>query len=203
MVIAFVGKAESLPENTTESKTKSEMPVSDKLWISGYKDFIHNSNCSYYNRGEGHFQKDSTDGKIDCKICGGRNPIPIEKTEPTKLSGVVKTKYDTQTVKKEVNSEQENDQVSRTSGVYWMTSSTGVIHNSSCRYYKNSDGSLTDGKSGGRDCKICGGTGTKSILDSNIEERTSGPQGQAIQTGPRGGRYYINKNGNKTYLRRK
>lgn len=31
----------------------------------------------------------------------------------------------------------------------------------------------------------------------------SGGSGRTIQTGPRGGRYYINSNGNKTYIRRK
>lgn len=39
---------------------------------------------------------------------------------------------------------------------YWITSSSGVRHNSSCRYYHNSkgyEGSSTDGRA----CKICGG----------------------------------------------
>lgn len=34
-----------------------------------------------------------------------------------------------------------------------------------------------------------------------LQERNA-PAGQSIQTGPRGGRYYINKNGNKTYIKR-
>lgn len=37
---------------------------------------------------------------------------------------------------------------------------------------------------------------------TQISEGASG-SGHTIQTGPRGGRYYINKNGNKTYIKRK
>jgi regulator of replication initiation timing len=39
---------------------------------------------------------------------------------------------------------------------YWITTSSGVRHNSSCRYYKNSRGRLC-GPDEGRPCKICGG----------------------------------------------
>ncbi len=39
---------------------------------------------------------------------------------------------------------------------YWITTSTGVRHNSSCRYYMNSKGRLCT-KNEGRACKICGG----------------------------------------------
>lgn len=101
-----------------------------------------------------------------------------------------------------------------TGQTYWITSSSGIIHNSSCRYYKNSKGyESKDGKDGVRNCKICGGTGndssaSKTDTKSNGSSSGSvssgtGPQGQAIQTGPRGGKYYINKNGNKTYVKRK
>jgi hypothetical protein len=40
---------------------------------------------------------------------------------------------------------------------YWQTSSTGVIHNSSCRLYKRSKGKMVDSSAVGRNCKICGG----------------------------------------------
>jgi hypothetical protein len=39
---------------------------------------------------------------------------------------------------------------------YWLTSSSGIRHNSSCRYYMNSKG-RTCTKDEGRACKICGG----------------------------------------------
>ena len=43
----------------------------------------------------------------------------------------------------------------KTSG-YWITTSSGVRHNSSCRYYMNSRGRAC-GPNEGRACKICGG----------------------------------------------
>ena len=39
---------------------------------------------------------------------------------------------------------------------YWITTSSGVRHNSSCRYYMNSRGRAC-GATEGRPCKICGG----------------------------------------------
>src|SRR5664280_931320 len=41
-------------------------------------------------------------------------------------------------------------------GGYWLTISSGVRHNSSCRYYMNSKGRQC-GPNEGRACKICGG----------------------------------------------
>ena len=42
------------------------------------------------------------------------------------------------------------------SGSYWLTTSSGVRHNSGCRYYRKSKGRPC-GKGEGRGCKICGG----------------------------------------------
>ncbi|NQT14254.1 MAG: thermonuclease family protein [Planctomycetes bacterium] len=42
------------------------------------------------------------------------------------------------------------------SGDYWLTTSSGVRHNSSCRYYKKSNGSPC-GPDAGTPCKVCGG----------------------------------------------
>lgn len=39
---------------------------------------------------------------------------------------------------------------------YWITNSSGVRHNSSCRYYMNSNGRKCS-KNEGRSCKVCGG----------------------------------------------
>jgi len=35
-----------------------------------------------------------------------------------------------------------------------------------------------------------------------VDNTVKGPQGQPVMTGPRGGKYYINKNGKKTYLKK-
>jgi hypothetical protein len=40
---------------------------------------------------------------------------------------------------------------------YWITSSSHKRHNSSCRWYKNSNGYCTDDPNEGVACKICGG----------------------------------------------
>jgi hypothetical protein len=42
---------------------------------------------------------------------------------------------------------------------YWRTSSSYVIHNSSCRWYNNSSGRFVEYEAEGRDCKVCGGRG--------------------------------------------
>lgn len=42
------------------------------------------------------------------------------------------------------------------SGAFWMTSSSGVRHNSSCRWFRNSVGTSCS-EEAGRACKICGG----------------------------------------------
>jgi len=42
------------------------------------------------------------------------------------------------------------------SGEYWLTSSSGVRHNDSCRYYKKSKGNPC-GPDAGTACKVCGG----------------------------------------------
>jgi hypothetical protein len=39
---------------------------------------------------------------------------------------------------------------------HWITTSSGVRHNSSCRYFKNSKGRMCTPDEG-RACKICGG----------------------------------------------
>jgi hypothetical protein len=39
---------------------------------------------------------------------------------------------------------------------YWLTIKSGIRHNSSCRYYRNSRGRPC-GPNEGRACKICGG----------------------------------------------
>ena len=49
-----------------------------------------------------------------------------------------------------------------------------------------------------------GYSGSKStVKSSGSSSGSSTGSGRTIQTGPRGGQYYINKNGNKTYIKRK
>ena len=36
--------------------------------------------------------------------------------------------------------------------------------------------------------------------DDAVDPKLHGPNNEAVHTGPRGGKYYINKNGNKTYI---
>lgn len=48
-----------------------------------------------------------------------------------------------------------------------------------------------------------GYSGSKStVKSSGSSSQTSTGSGRTIQTGSRGGKYYINKNGNKTYIKR-
>ena len=42
-------------------------------------------------------------------------------------------------------------------GEYWISSSSGVRHNSSCRYYQKSKGKRGGKSEGSRACKVCGG----------------------------------------------
>ena len=44
---------------------------------------------------------------------------------------------------------------------------------------------------------------TNSLTKKYRDENVSTGSGQTIQTGPRGGKYYINSNGNKTYIKSK
>lgn len=44
-------------------------------------------------------------------------------------------------------------------------------------------------------------SGTKELPKQPKVRYTSSPGSRTIHTGPRGGRYYINKNGNKTYIK--
>ena len=44
---------------------------------------------------------------------------------------------------------------------------------------------------------------SKSTIKSETKSSDSNSSGRTIHTGPRGGKYYINKNGNKTYIKKK
>jgi long-subunit fatty acid transport protein len=41
---------------------------------------------------------------------------------------------------------------------------------------------------------------TPADYKSPVDKTQKGPNGEVVHTGERGGKYYINKNGNKTYL---
>jgi LAS superfamily LD-carboxypeptidase LdcB len=42
---------------------------------------------------------------------------------------------------------------------YWVNSSSGVIHNRTCRWYGNTKNGYYTDECKGRSCKICGGCG--------------------------------------------
>jgi len=96
--------------------------------------------------------------------------------------------------------------------IYWQNAKTKKVHNVRCRYYQTSEGQMVSDLNGGTDCKICGGTGTGSYDKPKTESTKSSTSGSSeynytgnatIHTGPRGGRYYINSKGKKTYIRKK
>ena len=41
---------------------------------------------------------------------------------------------------------------------------------------------------------------TPADYQTPVDKSQKGPNGEVVHTGPKGGKYYINKNGNKTYL---
>lgn len=64
----------------------------------------------------------------------------------------------TSTVKKApIVKKPETNTPETTKLTHWVTNSSGIRHNSSCRYVKNSKGRSTDKSGGKRGCKICGG----------------------------------------------
>jgi regulator of replication initiation timing len=73
-------------------------------------------------------------------------------SSPTQASPVVNTSTTTQTADKPAI--QPSGDV-KTTG-FWLTSSSKKRHNSSCRYYKTSNGSEC-GANDGTPCKLCGG----------------------------------------------
>jgi len=73
-------------------------------------------------------------------------------SSPTQASPVVNTSTTTQTADKPAI--QPSGDV-KTTG-FWLTSSSKKRHNSSCRYYKTSNGSEC-GANDGTPCKVCGG----------------------------------------------
>lgn len=90
--------------------------------------------------------------------------------------------------------------------VYWQTYSSGIIHNSRCRYFRNSNGAEVTNPTSGRDCKICGGTGAKAEAEKTpitVGTDNFTPLPRTIYIGPRGGRYYYNDSGRKVYIRRR
>jgi len=73
----------------------------------------------------------------------------VGPTAESKPLPIVKTNNDSQLVPNTTNNQDSELK-------YWITNSSGVRHNSSCRYYMNSNGRKCS-KNEGRACKICGG----------------------------------------------
>lgn len=101
--------------------------------------------------------------------------------------------------------------------VYWQSAGSKKVHNSSCRYYRRSSGEMVSGLNGGTDCKLCGGTkasgaaapapapaaGTPSAAPAPAAGLGDAAAPKEIKVGPRGGRYYIDSQGKKVYIRKK
>lgn len=62
----------------------------------------------------------------------------------------IKINYKNQTIQKSETSDDPNLK-------YWVTSSSGIRHNSKCKNYKTTKGKSTDKNGGKNACKICGG----------------------------------------------
>lgn len=86
----------------------------------------------------------SVDDLVDLISEAGVGPTAESKPLP-----IVKTNNDSQSTSNTTNNQDSELK-------YWITNSSGVRHNSSCRWYMNSNGRKCS-KNEGRACKICGG----------------------------------------------
>jgi hypothetical protein len=91
----------------------------------------------------------------------------------------------------------------------YITSSGSKYHSSGCSYLSKSSiekklSEVTDSYSA---CSRCiGSSSSNSSTKQNFSGGSSSEttkSGATIHTGPRGGKYYYNKNGKKTYVRKK
>lgn len=62
----------------------------------------------------------------------------------------------------------------------------------------NQDGVQLDNNSAGMSAKAQ--KATSADYKAPVDKTQKGPNGEVVYTGDRGGKYYINRNGNKTYL---
>jgi hypothetical protein len=67
------------------------------------------------------------------------------------------TRYPTKKNQSDENTFKSKNKSDDSGCTYWITRSSHKRHNSSCRYYKNSNGYCTDNPNEGVACKICGG----------------------------------------------
>lgn len=126
-------------------------------WEDGYKWQVHNATCAMYAKGKG--SPTLIPGTENCPLCGGKAKKPLtDGTVKIVVEGKSAKTASSSPVTETVKKEQENKEPQAV--MYWVTTSSGKIHNSSCRYYKNSNGNLTTTPQG-TDCKICGGKSGK------------------------------------------
>lgn len=119
-------------------------------WEDGYKWQIHNATCKTFAKGKG--SPTVTPIGEDCPDCGGKTKKPLTDGTIKLVGPVSSSKPAAPETKTGETAKKEDTQTPS----YWVTSSSGKIHNSTCRYYKNSNGYLTKSPQG-TNCKICGG----------------------------------------------
>jgi endonuclease YncB( thermonuclease family) len=89
----------------------------------------------------------------------GPRPPPSSRVGRPVRAGLLDTSQaadNADTADEEMPSEPEEEVGNGQEGGFWLTSSSGVRHNSGCRWYKKSNGREC-GSDDGRACKICGG----------------------------------------------
>ena len=121
-------------------------------WEDGYSWKIHNATCSQFAKGKG--SPTTVPLGEDCPKCGGKKKSPM--TDGT-VKLVISPAAQTSSLSPKPSPETT---VSQKAVSYWVTYSSGKIHNQSCRYYQSSNGYLTTSPQG-TDCKICGGRNGK------------------------------------------
>lgn len=94
----------------------------------------------------------------------------------------------------------------------YVTKTGSKYHTAGCRYLRSSSipMALSDAIKYYSPCSVCKPpvkvkkeAEVKKTQEVKSSVSTETYNGKTIYTGPRGGKYYINKNGNKTYIKRK
>lgn len=90
---------------------------------------------------------------------GGQRPWDFRRSGKKKFSRNAKESPDLPAKASEANKPPEALTAEKSDAakqLFWVTLSSGKVHNTSCKNFKNTKGYLTDNPSG-PDCKICGG----------------------------------------------
>lgn len=167
-----------------EQVRKDKLVATAELETSKYK--VNNSNLSdtkiKFNSTITYFFEPSALANIGF-INPGTDIFILDYVKSNSYSKYVKVRF--------------NNQIGYISSVSFENTPNAKILNDLIKVKTNSQ-SLSEDES--VDISPSSGTYIKSNLYNNSRESSSG---KTIHTGPRDGRYYINSNGNKTYIKRK